>query len=77
MESLIGLKEVKLLFEFDGECGMALEAMHENQSSSRFDLGYRGLFRVAAVTSELLWTSDSVLGDYLEFHQGCQGSFHV
>ena len=45
------LKEFKPHVVFDGECGMPLEPMHGNQASSRVDLGYSELFRVAAVTS--------------------------
>ena len=70
------LKEVKPLVMFDGEWGMALEPMQWNRASSRVDLGYTELFRVAVVTSGSLWTCDSVLGDSLEFHQGSQGCFH-
>ena len=45
------LKEVKPVVVFDGECWMPLEAMQGNQGSSRVDLVYTVLFRVAAVTS--------------------------
>ena len=46
--------EVKPLVVFDGEHGMALVPMQGNQASSRVDLGYTELFRVAAVTSGFL-----------------------
>ena len=45
------LKEVKPLVVFDGECRMALDPRQGNQVSSRVDLGYTELFRVAVVTS--------------------------
>ena len=45
------MKEVKPLVIFDGERGMPLEPMQGNRASSRVDLGYTELFRVAAVTS--------------------------
>ena len=45
------LKEVKPLVVFDRERGMALEPMKRNWASSRLDLGYTELFRVAMVTS--------------------------
>ena len=48
------LKEVKPLVVFDGECGMALEPKQGNQASSRFDSGYKELFRVAVETSVFL-----------------------
>ena len=46
--------EVKTLVVFDGECGMALEPKQGNQASSRFDSGYKELFRVAVETSVFL-----------------------
>ena len=36
---------------FDEECEMVVEQMQGNWASSRFDLGYMELFRVAALTS--------------------------
>ena len=48
------LKEVKPLVMFDGECGKALEPAQGNQASSRVDLVYTELFRIAAVTSDSL-----------------------
>ena len=42
------LKEVKPLV-FDEESGMPLEPMQGNRASSRIDLGYTELFRIAAV----------------------------
>ena len=42
---------------------MSLGPMQRNQASSRVDLGYSELFRVAWVTPGSLWTCDSVLGD--------------
>ena len=62
---------------FDGKCRMALEKMQGNLASSRIDLRYTELVRIAVVTSGSHWSSDSVLGDSLEVHQGSQGSLRV
>ena len=48
------LKEVNPLLVFDGERRMALEPMQGNRASSRIDLGYMELVRVASVTSGFL-----------------------
>ena len=42
---------MKPLVVFDGEGGMALEAIHGNRLTSRVDLGYTELFHVPVVTS--------------------------
>ena len=49
-----GLKKVKPLDVFDGECGMAMEPMQGNRVSSQVDLGYSELFYIAAVISGFL-----------------------
>ena len=69
--------EVKTLVVFDGERGMALEPIQGYSHSSRVDLVCTELSRVALVTSGSLWTSDSVLGDSLDFHQASQSSLRV
>ena len=64
------LKEVKPFDVLHGECVMTMVPMQGIRASSRVDLGYTELFLVVAVTSGSLQTCDSVLEDYLEFHQG-------
>ena len=56
---------------------MALEPMQWNWTSSRVDVGYMELFRVASVTSGFIQTCEGVLWDALEFHKGSQSSFPV
>ena len=46
-------------------------------ASSPVDLGYTELFCIPAVTSVSFLTCDSVLGDFLEFHQANKGSLRV
>ena len=45
------LNEVKPLFIYDVEYGMALEPMQGNRASSTVDLGYTEIFRIPALTS--------------------------
>ena len=71
------LKEVKPFDVLHGECVMTMVPMQGIRASSRVDLGYTELFLVVAVTSVSLQTCDSVLEDYLEFHQGSQGYYLV
>ena len=71
------LKQLKPLVMFDVERGITLEPMQGNRASSRIDLGYPELFRIAAVTSVSLQSCASVLWDSLEFHQASQGSLCV
>ena len=73
----IPVAERKLLLSCLWKARIPLEWKPRNQPSSRVDLGYEALFRVAAMSSGFLLTCDSVLGDSLLFHQGSQGSFHV
>ena len=67
------LKDVKLLVVYDVEPGWALETMQGNQASSQVDVGYTELFRIPVVISVSFQTCDSVLGEFLEFHQANQG----
>ena len=67
------LKDVKLLVVYDVEPGLALETMQGNQASSQVDVGYTELFRIPVVISVSFQTCDSVLGEFLEFHQANQG----
>ena len=53
---------------------MALEPKQGNWASSRVDLAYTEISRIPAMTSMSFLTCDSVLGYYLEFCQGNQGS---
>ena len=45
--------------------------------SSWVDLGYTNLFCIPEVTSVFFSCYDSVLRDFLQFHQGYQGSLHL
>ena len=62
---------------YDMECGMAVEPMQVNWTSSRVDLGYTILFPIPVVTSLSFYTCDSDLGVSMEFHQANQGSLRV
>ena len=48
---------------------MAMESMQGKWASSQVDLGYPEVFCIPEVTSVFFSSSDSVLGDSLEFHQ--------
>ena len=50
-----------------------MQPMKGKWASSRVDLGYTELFFLLEVTS-VFWSSDSVLGDSLVFHQANRGS---
>ena len=56
---------------------MAMEPMQGEYASSSVDLGYTNLFCIPVVTSVFFSSSDSVLGDFLEFHEGNQVSLLV
>ena len=56
---------------------MVMEPMKGKLASSQFDFGYTELFCVPGVTSVLVSSCDSVVGDSLEFNQANQGSLHV
>ena len=71
------LKEVKPLFVYDVERGMAMEPMQGKWASSRVDLWYTQIFCFPEATSVLFSSCDSVLGDSLEFQQANRGSLHV
>ena len=51
---------------------MAMDSMKGKCASSRDDLGYTNLFCIPEVTSVFFSCCDSVLGDFLQFHQGNQ-----
>ena len=54
-----------------------MEPMQGKLASSQFDLGHTDLFCVPEVTSVFFSSSDSVLGDSLEFNQANRGSLRV
>ena len=56
---------------------MAMEPMQGKWASSRVDLWYIELFCVPEATSVLFSSSDSVLGDSLEFREANRGSLNV
>ena len=53
---------------------MVMEPMQEKLASSQFDLGHTDLFCIPEVTSGFFSSSDSVVGDTLEFNQANRGS---
>ena len=56
---------------------MVMEPMQGKLASSQFDLGHTDLFCVPEVTSGFFSSSDSVVGDSLEFNQANCGSLCV
>ena len=56
---------------------MVMEPMQGKLASSQFDLGHTNLFCVPEVTSVFFSSSDSVVGDSLEFNQANRVSFCV
>ena len=69
--------EVKPLVLYDVDHRIAMEPKMGKWASSRVDLGYTDVFCIPEVTSVLLSSCDSVLGDYLVFCQENRGSLHV
>ena len=61
---------------YDVERGMAMGPIQGKWASSQVDLGHTELFGVPEVTSVLFSSCDSVLGNYLEFHQANYGSVY-
>ena len=58
--------------------GMVMEPMQGTLATSQFDLGHTDLFCVPEVTSVFFFSSsDSVVGDSLEFNKKNQGSLCV
>ena len=49
--------------------GIAMEQMRAKWASSCVDFGYTELFCIPELTSELISSCDSVLGDSLVFYQ--------
>ena len=71
------LKGVKPLVLYSGKHGIAMEPMKGKWPSSLVDFGYTDLFFIPELTSELISSCDSVLGDSLVFHQENRGSLRV
>ena len=63
------LKEVKTLVLYAVEHGIAKEQMRGKWASSCVDFSYTELFCIPEFISEFISSSDSVLGDSLEFYQ--------
>ena len=51
------------------EHGIAMEPMKGKWASTRVDLGYTELFCIPEVTSVFISSCESVIGDFLVFHQ--------
>ena len=71
------LKEAKPLLLYAVEHGIAMEPMKVKCASSHVDVGYTELFCSPEVTSVVLSSCDTVLGDSLVFHQEIRGSLIV
>ena len=71
------LKEVKPLFLYAVEHGIAMEQIRGKWASSCVDFGYTDLFCIPELTSEFISTCDSVLGDSLVFYQENRGALRV
>ena len=71
------LKEVKPLVLYAVEHGIAMEPMKGKWTSSRVDLWYTELFCIPEVTSVFISFFESVLGDFLVFHQENRGSLCI
>ena len=54
---------------------MVMEPMKGKLASSQFDLGYTKQLCVPELTSVFFLSSDSVVGDSLEFNQANRGFF--
>ena len=54
-----------------------MESMQVKLASSQFDFGYTKEYYIPGVTSVSFSSSDSVVGDSLEFNQANRGSLHV
>ena len=63
------LKEVKPLFLYGVEHGIAMEPMKGKWASCLVDMGYTELFCIREVTAVFFSSCDSGLGDSLVFHQ--------
>ena len=63
------LKEVKSLVLYAVEHGIAKEQMRGKWDASCVDFGFTELFCIRELTSDLISSCHSVLGDSLEFYQ--------
>ena len=64
----IFLKGVKQLAVYDVDRGVVMEPMQGKLASSQFDFGYTEQFCIPGVTSVFFSSTDSVVGDSLEFN---------
>ena len=64
----IVVKDVKPRVVYDVQCEMATDSMKGKCASSCVHLGYSNLFCIPEVTSVIVSSFDSVLGDSLQFH---------
>ena len=71
------VKDVKTLVVYDVEWEMAMDSMKGKYASSWIDLLYTNQFCIPEVTSEFFSSSDSLVGDSLEFNQANRGSLCV
>ena len=71
------LKEGKPLVLYAVEHGIAMEPMKGKCASTRGDLGYTEQFYIPDVTAGFISSCDSVLRDFLVFHQENRGSLCV
>ena len=62
-------KEIKQLVLYAVEHGIAKEQMRGKWASSCVDFGYTELLCIPELTSEFIWSCDSVLGESLVFYQ--------
>ena len=74
MNFLNGIKPLDL---YDEDHEVDMEPMQGKLASSQFDLGHTDLFCVSEVTSVFFSSSDSVVGDSLEFSQANRGCLCV
>ena len=68
---------MKPLVLYAVEHGIAIEQMRGKWASSCVDFGYTKLFCIPELTSEIISSCDSVLGDSLMFYQENGGSLCV
>ena len=71
------LKGVKPLVLFDVDHGVVMEPKQGKLASSQFDFGYTKQFCILRVTSMFFSSSNSVVGDSLEYNQANRGSLRV
>ena len=70
----IFVKDVKTLVVYYVEWDTAMDSVKGKCASSWVDLGYTNQFCIPEVSSEFFSSSDSLIGDSLEFNQANRGS---